>query len=169
MDYHRPTSTGTFDFGCVDSSKDTGSIGYTPVNATGGEWAVAITGMQVGPIGKFIEAGWNIIVDTGAGQSSVSRWVADIYFARIPNSTCNAAFNTYQFPCSATLLDFTFGVPTEARFLLAICFGAIDGTKCVSQLLVATGTVIWGQTFIEAQYIVLDWDNSRISFANKPH
>jgi aspergillopepsin I len=102
--------------------------------------------------------------------------MVDAYFREIPGSSFNTNFNTYQFPCNAQLLDFTFGLANGAKATIPsqyMLWGTFDGgNTCVSQMLVGpadgTGQSLWGMTFIQALFVVFDYDGNRVGFANKP-
>jgi len=171
VNFIRSQNSGTFHFGYIDDSQYTGSIAYSNIIDFSGEWSVQITGYQIGN-NAFVNQNFNTVIDTGTGGSDLPRSVVDAYFAKIPGSSFNSGYNTYQYPCDQQLLDFTFGLPDGGKTTIPAAYlenGSIDGDNCVSQLNVGSDDgSLWGMTFIEALFVVFDYDGNRVGFANKP-
>ncbi|KAG4435629.1 hypothetical protein IFR05_008876 [Cadophora sp. M221] len=176
VDYHRSTSKGTFDFGFIDENKYTGSIGYTSVLANnGGQWVVSISGFAVGT--TFIKRSFNTLVDTGGVATlQFPRWAIDRYFAQVPNSTWNEARNSYQFPCDNVkypLPDIVFGVGDSVKLTIPgknlehVLFNSALN-QCGTYITAGSDDqVLWAKKVIENLYVVFDYGNRRMGFANK--
>ncbi len=174
MSYDGSTGTGLFDFGFIDPAKFTGSIGFAPSIQPTGFFEVTTTGYYLGTSTTIHTLTWNIIVDTGTGDSRVPQAAADAYHAQIPGSMYLASADGYVYPCSNTNLpDFTVQLTNGVKVTwpgsgIATTFKP-DGTNCFSNLKRGTGqNFIWGDTFIESVFVVFDYDNRRVGFASKP-
>ena len=173
-DYHRNTSKGTYDFGFIDKSKYNGEIGYTPVTSEHGPngWTIETSGQELSD-GTFDSRGWSVTLDTGTHGSTVPHFVGQKYFSNVKGSKYDKTRNEFTYPCSEKLPDFTFGIGNSFRGTIAASYlenGSIDGgSTCVTKMQVGNkdNLLIWGQTFIEALFVVFDWDNKRVGFANK--
>ena len=135
-------------------------------------WAVNISKQVLANGTDANTDGWLVVVDTGTTGSNVPREVAADYFAQVDGAEYNDNRGGYTFPCSSSLVDFTFAVGSvEAVIPAAALKGkSIDGGKtCTSKMSVQKGnrTSLWGQTFIEQLFVVFDWDKERVGFANK--
>ena len=166
INYDRTSGQGMIDFGFIDNSKYQRDIGYSPiVDTTTGEWNVAITAYSQ----TFTD-----VVDTGTASTTFPRAVLDGYFSQVPQSTFDSGLNTYQFSCSMELPDFTFNVGSHegtiaGEFLNAGTVSAGSST-CYSTLGASGGNGgLWGESFIEAQFIVFDWANAQVGFADKSY
>ena len=173
VNYNNATSNGTIDFGYIDSSKYTGDIGYAPITPPSStEWAIQVTGLQLANGTLASKSGWPVIVDTGTATGAIPQDVAADYFSQVDGSTYSSGRETYTFPCSADLVDFTFALGSFKGTIPAshLAKGSIDGGKtCISKIKVneSGGNSIWGQAFIEEFFVVFDWDGARVGFASK--
>ncbi|KAL5316994.1 hypothetical protein ACEPPN_016046 [Leptodophora sp. 'Broadleaf-Isolate-01'] len=117
------------------------------------------------------------MIDTrGGGSLEFPRWALDRYFAQIPNSTWNAARNTYQFPCHTVkhpLPDIVFGVGDSAKITIpgtALRHGPFNSTMNQCGTFIAAGPddqVLWAKNVMENLYVVFDYGNRRVGFADK--
>ena len=158
---HHEQDQGQIQFGYVDSSYD---IGYAPLNADY-YWGVNFTGYLAA--GNYIPRTWTVVVDTGTSRSSLPPDIARDYFKTVPGSTETGS--GYIYPCDTALPDFVYGIGSFR--------GIIPGTflqgnetsngRCSSILGISDGSVIFGQNFIKAQYVVFDYGGRRVGFGNK--
>lgn len=176
VDFDKTTNTGTFDFGYVDTSKFTGTIAYAPLDVSSdfdSFWVVHFSGIEVN--GSFWEFSYPVICDTGTSGSAIPQSVADQYFSMVPGATWNSDWNEYQFPCSETLPDFTFGIGSDARVTMPgeglLAFSIDGGTTCLSNFGVSpdsqTSAFMFGQNLIGNLFLVFDFDNAQLGFASK--
>jgi hypothetical protein len=170
VDFHKSTSTGTIDFGYIDSTKYTGPIGYAPLNGGGQFWTVQMTGVEAGSSG-LVAMDFDIIVDTGTDGGNVPMAVAEVYFSNFAGSSYNSDWGTYQYPCTEQLIDFQFQAGGQLITIAAeyLGNGCIDSacSICISQLYTTTGTALWGRPFLEAMFVIFDWGNEQVGFAQK--
>lgn len=176
MDFHQSRGNGTFDFGFIDTNKYHGSIAYSSVVAdNGGEWVFPISGFAVGS--TFIKNSFNVLLDTGNPDGlSFPRWAVDRYFAQIPNTTWQETSSTYSFPCGQKMNfpDIVFGVGDSFKAVIPggvmglywfdqkknLCVGAMRSVKNGEK-------AGWGKLIIQNLYVVFDYGNKRVGFANK--
>ncbi|KAG0377672.1 hypothetical protein BGX24_005674 [Mortierella sp. AD032] len=171
---------GIFIFGGVDPSLYTGSINYVPVTSDT-HWQVAVDKVLYDskPL-DMPRASTYAIVDTGSSYIILPDDLAEAIHRKIPKSTYNKEVG-WMFPCTvaklrSTLLSFVLGgqkysVPLSDIVILdsgfqGYCLSAIDtwseitGRDSQSQILL-------GDLFIKNQYVVYDYGNHSIGFAEK--
>jgi aspergillopepsin I len=165
VDWHKATGNGTWDFGFIDKLKYSGNIAYGPVHSPNGGagWTVKITH---GSDSMYVT------VDTGTSDSHVTPAIAKDYFSNIQGATFDSSSQVWTFPCTSKLIDFKFtvGGTQVAIPSSALLAGSVGNGKCRSHLQVGNADaqkLIWGQDFIASMFIVFDWDNARLGFANK--
>lgn len=168
VDYDRGAQAGTVNFGFIDQTAFTSKVGYLPINANY-YWGVNFTGYAIGS-GALQDLTWTSVVDTGTAGTHVPPAVVRAYCAQVTGATYNADAMTCQIPCSATPPNFVFGandhrVVIPGKYLLPA--GSSGSGKCTSTLLGKDGSVIFGQSFIQAQFLIFDHENARVGFANK--
>ncbi|KAG0267732.1 hypothetical protein BGZ95_002786 [Linnemannia exigua] len=171
---------GVFIFGGVDPSLYTGSITYVPVTSDT-HWQVAVDKVLFDskPL-DMPRSSTYAIVDTGSSYIILPDDLAEAIHRRIPKSTYNKEVG-WMFPCTvaksrSVLLSFVLGgqkfsVPLSDIVILdsafqGYCLSAIDtwseitGRDSQSQILL-------GDLFIKNQYVVYDYGNLQIGFAEK--
>jgi hypothetical protein len=175
VDFDSDASNGTFDFGYIDASKYSGSINYANVNQSfGGGWTIPISGQELSN-GTFLPSdNWWVTIDTGTAGATIPRVATDAYFSQVPGSRFDTGRGAFSFACTAKLPDFTFGIGSEQLSIpgahLVSNSGSFDnGKTCTSKLNVASGDgpYLWGQSFIQEFFVVFDWSQGRVGFANK--
>lgn len=163
FDADQSAGTGTWDFGFIDKSKYTGKIAYGAVQGNAGWRTELVHGSN----------SMNVTVDTGTSGSHVTASIAQDYFSNIKGATFDSSKAAWTYPCSSTLIDFRFKLGgTQVAIPAAALAGGSAGSSgtCQSTLQVSdddASLIIWGRTFIQAMFVVFDWDNSRVGFANK--
>ncbi|KAF8946313.1 hypothetical protein BGZ47_000859 [Haplosporangium gracile] len=175
------SSGGQFIFGGVDPSRYTGSITYLPVTSDN-QWQVAVDEVYIGrkelPLSKSSSYA---VVDTGSSYILFPDYLATAFHRAIPNSQYDKLLG-WMVPCtlakSTSVGDLTFvlggqkfAVPLSDIVILesgfnGICLSAIDSWS------EATGhsgesQILLGDLFIKNHYIVYDYKNRQIGFAQK--
>lgn len=157
-----------------DSSKYIGSIAYTPVTiisgTTGGFWAFNWTGYAIGNQ-KFNHTNIQVMTDTGGNISQLPQSILKKYYAQVKGAY-QQSDGGWNFPCSSTLPNITFGVGTS-RIVMAgknfifnpladgiNCYGAIQGTNDGSY-------VYMNVPMLESLFVVHDYGAMRMGFANR--
>jgi hypothetical protein len=98
------------------------------------------------------------------------QWALDEFFKIIPGSVWDATWRTYAFPCSATLPNLIFGIGKDYKGAIPsshIHVGSIDIKMCVSQLFLCGDYCGWGDPVIMSQFLIHDYANNRVGFADK--
>ncbi|KAI1325759.1 aspartic peptidase domain-containing protein [Xylariaceae sp. FL0255] len=172
VDYNRNTSNRTYDFGYIDSSKYSGSIGYAPIVENSTAWAVNITGLELANGTMAATQGWLTTIDTGTVTAGFPTAVAADYFSQIQGAVYHVGAKRYEYPCSSPLVDFTFAIDSFRGIIPAVNLGAesIDnGTTCITKLNVdaSDDKSLWGEALIQEFFVIFDWDNARLGFAAK--
>ena len=103
-------TSGSYDFGFIDSSKYTGSITYVPANNSQGFWGVTSTSYGVGDSSNMTTKSIDAIVDTGTSLLLVPQDVLDAYYGQVKGAKNSESDQGYIFPCQATLPDFIIGL-----------------------------------------------------------
>lgn len=103
--YLRHNAAGVYDFGFTDSTKYSGTIGYTTVNSDNGFWEFTAGTYYVGSTshGSLGDS----IADTGTSLILVPDAVVATYYKSVSGSQNNANVGGYIFPCSSTLPTFS--------------------------------------------------------------
>ncbi|KUJ06757.1 acid protease [Mollisia scopiformis] len=171
IDFRRNIFRGVIDFGYIDSKKYNGSIAYTPVTQPT-LWSINIDGVGIGG-GPYQHNPFEVFFDTGGDGLVFPRWAIDNYFAQVPNSTWDAALNTYSFDCTlfvqGKLPNITFGIGDSYRGVVPadhIHVGLLHDYVCVTSLRVGDRPS-WGTSIIATQFVVFDYGGKRMGFAHK--
>jgi len=163
--------------GCVDSSKYTGTFTYHPLNpgSTGGiqrYWNIMTSGFSynggtpTGPVSTVIDSGLTFVTAPTA--------VAANLYASIPGSQDESQTispGSWSIPCNTTgtvslVIDGTAYAINGQDFNRGPisresdrCFGGIMGNDATK------GHAVVGDEFMKSWYLVFDYGNSRIGFA----
>jgi len=133
-----------------------------------------ISGFAVGTV--FIKRSWIAFLDTGNPMAlQFPHWALERYYEQIPNSAWNETYKRYQFPCPGkTMPDIVFGVGDSFKGVIPgnlIQYYLLDGPRniCLGDIYATKDgdTVLWGKLIIQNFYVVHDYKNRRVGFANK--
>jgi hypothetical protein len=163
---------GEINFGAPDTSKYSGSLSYTALSNSGGDWVIAVD--DVGANGKSAGlTGRSAYVDTGTSYIFIPANDAEALHGLISGSQLSSDGKTWYVPCTTTTaIQFTFSgvsysVPSEDWV-----GGKNGGSLCTSNIFPGTpvGANNWllGDTFIKNVYVVFDSDENRIGQYNIP-
>ncbi|ROW06598.1 hypothetical protein VMCG_04331 [Cytospora schulzeri] len=163
-------NTGELTFGGIDSSKYTGDITYTAVDAsTNGEWAITLDdmGFDGGDAGVKERLAY---IDTGTTYAFGPPDDVAALHKLIPGATSKDGV-TFTAPCDTNKpMTITFsGVDHEISVKdwlsepssSGVCTSNVYGQEVVS------GAWLLGDVFLKNVYTVFDVDQSRIGFASK--
>ncbi|KAK4557114.1 hypothetical protein LTR86_006095 [Recurvomyces mirabilis] len=169
VDYNKTTQRGDVDFGFIDSTKYTGKIGYLPINANY-YWGVNFTGYAIGT-GALHDRIGTSVVDTGTASTHDPPDVVEAWCSQVTGSTYNTDAFTCRYPCSTILPNFVFGVNDHravipAAYLKGLPVSSAGNCQSPSQGQ-DSNSMIFGQSFIQAQLMMFDHANGRVGFANK--
>ncbi|KAL2852824.1 aspartic peptidase domain-containing protein [Aspergillus pseudoustus] len=164
---------GTVTFGGVDTTKFTGDIAYTVVADSSIHWSIPlddvnVNGKDLGFKNKFA------IIDTGTSYSLLPPEDAAAVHALIPGSK-QISDENYILPCDSTAdVQFTFSGKSYSMSPKDYIGARLeDGDGCISTIIAQAvfGDDVWilGDTFLKNVYVVFDFDQDRIGFAELTH
>ncbi len=159
---------GEINFGAPDSSKYTGSLKYTSLAATNGDWVISVDGVGSGGKSAGI-TGRSAYIDTGTSYIFIPAADAKALHGLITGSQLSPDGRTWSVPCSTTAsVQFTFSGVTYDVPSKDWVGGANppNGPMCMSNIYPGTpvGPNSWllGDTFMKNVYTVFDSDQKRI-------
>jgi hypothetical protein len=169
LKYH---AAGTYDFGYIDSSKYTGSITYTDVDASQGFWGFTADGYTVGR--KTTQQSISAIADTGTTLVYVDDSIVSAYYSQVSGAQEDSQQGGYIFPCSSTTPDFSIIVEGVKQTIPGkyinfapngdgTCFGGIQSSSGLE------GLSIFGDVFLKSKYVIHDMSTGspRLGFAQQ--
>ncbi|KAF9110156.1 hypothetical protein BGX27_006721 [Mortierella sp. AM989] len=172
---------GVFIFGGIDPSLFIGSITYVPITSSK-DWQITIDQVFIGRKELSLSsAASNAIVDTGSSYILFPDYLATAFHRAIPNSQFDHKLG-WLIPCalanSRTVGDLTFvlggekfSVPISDIVILksaynGYCLSAVDSWGELAGHGSQPG-ILLGDLFIKNQYVVYDYGNKQIGFAQK--
>ncbi|OAQ26590.1 acid protease [Linnemannia elongata AG-77] len=173
---------GQFIFGGVDPSLYTGSITYLPVTSDS-QWQVAVDGVYIGRKELAVSKSSSYaVVDTGSSYILFPDYLATAFHRAIPNSQYDKDLG-WMIPCtlakSTSVGDLTFvlggqkfAVPLSDIVILesgfkGICLSAIDSWSEATNGHSGESQILLGDLFIKNHYVVYDYTDRQIGFAQK--
>lgn len=103
-------TTGSYEFGNIDSSKFSGSLSYVSVDTSQGFWQFTSNRFSVNGQEQQNPGATPAIADTGTSLMLVDDAVAQAYYSQVQGAQNDPNVGGYTFPCSSTLPDFGVGV-----------------------------------------------------------
>jgi hypothetical protein len=169
IDGYRLSQNGTLRLGSIDSAEYSGDIGWTEQNSL--QWTVNLTMISAGDKTNPPDPQWSAAVATEDLSLSWPQHLLDWYFQDI-DATWSALDKTYRYPCNITLPDFVFAVGNATfrvpgsylpyqRDLSGNCISIITGDNSTA------ADYTFGLWWIQLGFLILDFDNWRVGFANK--
>ena len=167
-------AAGSYDFGFIDTTQFTGSPTYVSVDNSQGFWQFEASGYSVGGSKKKTSESLTGIADTGTTLIYVPDDVVSAYYAKVQGAQNDSNQGGYDFPCSATLPDFSITIGGKAHTVPGkyINYAPVDstGTTCFGgiQSSSSIGINIFGDIFLKSQYVIFENSGSpQIGFAQK--
>lgn len=159
---------GTYNFGYIDDSEYTGDIQYAQVDPYSPFWKVSITGYTIGDDDE--EMLIDSIVDTGTSLLLLPESVVYEYYSQIDGSRRDKV-GMMIYPCDADVPDFYLAVG-EYRGRVPgsyINYGPVTAEYCYGGLQSSDGLPfsVLGDVFLKAQFVVFDYADGIVGFANK--
>ncbi|KAI1322573.1 aspartic peptidase domain-containing protein [Xylariaceae sp. FL0255] len=161
---------GSYDFGIVDSSKYTGTIGYADIDDSQGFWSFTNGGWSVK--GGASGAGFAGIADTGTTLMLLDDATVSSYYKSVSGAQNSQSQGGWVFDCSATLPDFSFTVGGTTITVPGDyinyaqqdgqCFGGIQSNAGI-------GFSILGDVALKSAFVIFDQSQGspRIGWAAK--
>ncbi|KKA30325.1 hypothetical protein TD95_005077 [Thielaviopsis punctulata] len=162
---------GKYNFGFIDESAYTGSIGYADVDTSEGFWTFTADNYYIGSSKKNNAV--TGIADTGTTLLLLSDSIVRNYYRQIRGARYSYYQGAYIAPCSANWPDFSFTVGGTKITIPSdyMNFGAADnsGYSCYGGLQSSSdiGINIFGDIALKAAFVVFDGENTRLGWANK--
>ena len=101
---------GCYTFGEIPEGEYVGSLAYTPVNNSDGQWMFTPRGYSVGK-GSVVSASPTImrgLADTGTSIILLETSIVEAYYSKVRGSHYNDEVGGYIFNCTAVLPDLSF-------------------------------------------------------------
>ncbi|KAF2083353.1 acid protease, partial [Saccharata proteae CBS 121410] len=169
-------TTGSYEFGAIDSSKFVGALMYAPIDTSTTYWEFASPAFKVG------DSRWNwpsdyyvsIVVDSGSQFMMLQQGLVDTYYDTVDGAVTDYPnySNTYVFPCNASLPTLGLAMGDHDQFATiapehliysdigndGMCMGAL-------QYSLSGGPQILGDPFFRSQFVVFDAGNAQVGVA----
>ncbi|OCL12028.1 acid protease [Glonium stellatum] len=167
-------TTGTYEFGKIDSTLFQGDLAWIPVNAASGFWQFNSTSFAINGKSQQNPTASPAIADTGTSLLLVDDAVAQAYYAQVQGSVNDPTAGGFTYPCSASLPD--FGVAIGDSYVATIpgdqiTFATTDatGATCFGGVQSNGGATlqIYGDTMFKAQFVAFNGGNQSLGFAPK--
>jgi hypothetical protein len=160
------THDGEINFGAPDPSKYSGSLNYTPLSASNGDWVIPVDGVGVDGKSAGI-TGRSAYIDTGTSYIFIPPADAKALHGLIDGSQLSSDGHLWYVPCTTTSpIQFTFSGTTYNVLPKDWIGGKTGGTLCTSNIYPGTpvGQSNWllGDTFMKNVYTVFDSGQKRI-------
>lgn len=160
---------GSYNFGYIDDSQYKGTITYTPVEPTFPLWMISTTGYRIAKTSHNERI--NSIVDTGTSLLLLPETVVSSYYAKVRGSSVHPQLGMRLVPCNADLPDFYLTIGSYRGRVPGsyMNYGRISGNSCFGGMQ-SSGDLpfsVLGDVFLKAQFVVFDYGNARVGFANK--
>ncbi|KAJ9627812.1 hypothetical protein H2203_003030 [Taxawa tesnikishii (nom. ined.)] len=165
-------STGSYEFGVIDSSKYSGNLTFVPVDASSGFWKFESSSFTVGSTTVVNPNASPAIADTGTSLVLVDDEVATHYYKQIKGSKNDDSVGGWTYPCSADIPD--FGVSIGGQYTAVIPGSSVTFAKVTSQTCFGgiqsnggSNIQIYGDVMFRNTFVVFDGQNKVLGLAKK--
>ncbi|MCJ1394238.1 hypothetical protein MMC18_007116 [Xylographa bjoerkii] len=166
-------ATGFYEFGKIDATQFTGSISYTPIDASTGFWQFPSNSFSVGD-GQVQQntEGNPAIADTGTSLLLVDDPVIEGYYSQVEGAEYNENQGGITFPCNAALPDLHLAMGPSYMATLSsdlMIFAEVGNNLCFGSMQSNQGESIqiFGDIMFKSQFVVFNNGDATIGFA--PH
>lgn len=164
--------SGTYEFGVIDSSKFTGDLQFTPVNASSGFWQVDSKRYSVGGRDCDRTNASPAIIDTGTSLLLLDPEVVQAYYAAIPSANYDSTVGGYTYACSENLPDFAVAVGDNYMANIpgsGITFAPVDTKTCFGGIQSNSGSdlQIFGDVLLKHHFVVFNGESEVVGMAAK--
>lgn len=167
-------TTGTYEFGKIDTTQFTGALSWTPVDAATGFWQFNSTSFAINGKTQQNANASPAIADTGTSLLLVDDAVATAYYAQVQGATLDQNQGGFTYPCTATLPDLSVAIGANYMATIPgdqITFATTDatGTTCFGGVQSNGGAnlQIYGDTMFKAQFVAFNGGNQSLGLAPK--
>ncbi|KAG6065084.1 hypothetical protein E4U32_007777 [Claviceps aff. humidiphila group G2b] len=165
----RSHAPGNYNFGYINRAEYTGNIQYTPADKNHPLWKISASGYRIGS--KQSQLKIDAIVDTGTSLTLLPQRVVDDLYSQIRGSFRHPKLGMMVFPCKSKLPDFFISIGAYNGRLPGayINYAPIDHDNCYGGIQTSAGLPfsVLGDVFIKAQFVVFDYGQQAVGFANK--
>ncbi|KAG6103636.1 hypothetical protein E4U31_002670 [Claviceps sp. LM219 group G6] len=165
----RSHAPGNYNFGYINRAEYTGNIQYTPADKNHPLWKISASGYRIGS--KQSQLKIDAIVDTGTSLTLLPQRVVDHLYSQIQGSFRHPKLGMMVFPCKSKLPDFFISIGAYNGRLPGayINYAPIDHDNCYGGIQTSAGLPfsVLGDVFIKAQFVVFDYGQQAVGFANK--
>ncbi|CAD0089278.1 unnamed protein product [Aureobasidium mustum] len=164
--------SGTYEFGTIDSSKFTGDLHFTPVNAASGFWQFDSNCYSIG--GKTFNRtnATPAIADTGTSLLLLDPEVVQAYYNQVPSANYDSTVGGYTYDCSENLPDFAVAVGDNYMANIpgsGITFSPVDSKTCFGGIQSNSGSdvQIFGDVLLKHHFVVFHGESNLLGMAAK--
>ncbi|PHH66144.1 hypothetical protein CDD81_207 [Ophiocordyceps australis] len=161
---------GNYNFGYINDAEYIKPIQYAALDARSPFWRITVSGYQVANL-SYKESPWNAIVDTGTSLILAPKEIVQQYYSKLDGSQLDPQQGVVVFPCKNAPPDFFFGIASYrgrvpgnymnyGSFNESHCYGGIQSSE-------GLGFAVLGDVLLKAQFVVFDYGQARVGFANK--
>jgi hypothetical protein len=164
--------SGTYEFGVIDSSKFTGDLQFTPVNASSGFWQFESTSYSVGGKTTNRDNAKPAIADTGTSLLLLDPEVVQAYYAQVPSASYDSTVGGYTYDCSEDLPEFAVAVGNNYMANIpgsGITFAPVSSKTCFGGIQSNSGSdlQIFGDVLLKHHFVVFNGESEVLGMAAK--
>ncbi|KAH0345640.1 acid protease, partial [Aureobasidium melanogenum] len=164
--------SGTYEFGTIDSSKFTGDLEFTPVNAASGFWQFDSNCYSIGGKTYNRTNASPAIADTGTSLLLLDPEVVQAYYSQIPSANYDSTVGGYTYDCSENLPDFAVAVGENYMANIpgsGITFSPVDSKTCFGGIQSNSGSdvQIFGDALLKHHFVVFHGESNLLGMAAK--
>lgn len=166
-------TSGTYEFGKLDTSKYSGELHTTPIDNSRGFWEFTSNTYSIDGQDAQNSAASPAIADTGTSLLMVDENVAEAYYSQIQGAQMDQSAGGYVYPCDAQVPSFGVqigkggfmahlnGSDIEyARIGRNTCFGGVQGNG-------GQGLQIYGAVLLKQYFAVFNFGDETFGIAQK--
>ncbi|KAH0361931.1 acid protease, partial [Aureobasidium melanogenum] len=164
--------SGTYEFGTIDSSKFTGDLEFTPVNAASGFWQFDSNCYSIGGKTYNRTNASPAIADTGTSLLLLDPEVVQAYYSQVPSANYDSTVGGYTYDCSENLPDFAVAVGESYMANIpgsGITFSPVDSKTCFGGIQSNSGSdvQIFGDALLKHHFVVFHGESNLLGMAAK--
>ncbi|KAK6007624.1 hypothetical protein QM012_004438 [Aureobasidium pullulans] len=164
--------SGTYEFGTIDSSKFTGDLEFTPVNAASGFWQFDSSCYSIGGKTYNRTNATPAIADTGTSLLLLDPEVVQAYYSQVPSANYDSTVGGYTYDCSENLPDFAVAVGDNYMANIpgsGITFSPVDSKTCFGGIQSNSGSdvQIFGDALLKHHFVVFHGESNLLGMAAK--
>ncbi|KAH0416895.1 acid protease, partial [Aureobasidium melanogenum] len=164
--------SGTYEFGTIDSSKFTGDLQFTPVNAASGFWQFDSNCYSIGGKTYNRTNASPAIADTGTSLLLLDPEVVQAYYSQVPSASYDSTVGGYTYDCSENLPDFAVAVGESYMADIpgsGITFSPVDSKTCFGGIQSNSGSdvQIFGDALLKHHFVVFHGESNLLGMAAK--